>query len=357
MKGKIQMSKKSPNYVFLLRGMLLCIVIFTGCATPVVREITEFEPLPAPILEEEQIAKAYYIQVGDVMSIKFYNNPALNEEVVVRPDGLISIQPIGEVKAEGLTPLELENELQKRFINLLAIPDKIKNESDRVPARGKYYLRIGDLLEIKFYQNSELNQVIPVRPDGKISLEPIGEIQAEWRTPDELRDELMQKYAEVFTSPKITVIVKEFAVPEIYHGGRITVIVRKYATQFVYVGGEVYASGLIPLDYRKEITALEAVIQQGGFKNTGDPTCIVILRNSGEENPSFLLIDLKSHLRLKSRQDIILQPYDIVWVPKSRISTMIEFMDQYFNQLIPVYKTIGVGFNYDLNPSEVRVKD
>jgi polysaccharide export outer membrane protein len=64
----------------------------------------------------------YVIAVGDELSIKFYTNPELNEDVVVRPDGMISLQLIDDVPAAGRSPKDLDADLTKRYTGELADP-------------------------------------------------------------------------------------------------------------------------------------------------------------------------------------------------------------------------------------------
>ena len=71
---------------------------------------------PTPPLEP------YVLQVGDELSIKFYTNPELNEEVKVRPDGMVSLQLIDDVQAAGRTPAQLDAELTRRYTGELADP-------------------------------------------------------------------------------------------------------------------------------------------------------------------------------------------------------------------------------------------
>ena len=65
----------------------------------------------------------YVIRVNDELAIKFYNNPELNEDVKVRPDGMISLQLIDDVQAAGRTPMQLDAELTKRYTGELADPN------------------------------------------------------------------------------------------------------------------------------------------------------------------------------------------------------------------------------------------
>jgi polysaccharide export outer membrane protein len=64
----------------------------------------------------------YVLQVGDELAIKFYTNPELNEDVKIRPDGMISLQLIDDVLAAGRTPKELDADLTKRYTGELADP-------------------------------------------------------------------------------------------------------------------------------------------------------------------------------------------------------------------------------------------
>ena len=66
----------------------------------------------------------YIIQPGDQLSIKFFFNPELNEEnLIVRPDGLISLQLANEIKAAGLTPVQLKDLLAEKYTGQLKNPE------------------------------------------------------------------------------------------------------------------------------------------------------------------------------------------------------------------------------------------
>ncbi len=68
-------------------------------------------------------APEYVIQPGDQLGIKFYYNPALNEEVIVRPDGRISLQLIEEIVAAGLTPSALAQRLRDMYSREMEKPE------------------------------------------------------------------------------------------------------------------------------------------------------------------------------------------------------------------------------------------
>lgn len=77
-----------------------------------------------PTLAENPVPQAdpYVLQVGDELAIKFYTNPELNEDVKIRPDGMISLQLIDDVPAAGRSPADLDAELTRRYTGELADP-------------------------------------------------------------------------------------------------------------------------------------------------------------------------------------------------------------------------------------------
>jgi protein involved in polysaccharide export with SLBB domain len=81
--------------------------------------LTEVKPLE-PLQTQEPFV--YTIAEGDELDIKFFYNPELNENVVVRPDGMISLQLIDEIQAAGLKPSELDDQLTKLYSRELRKP-------------------------------------------------------------------------------------------------------------------------------------------------------------------------------------------------------------------------------------------
>ncbi len=84
-----------------------------------------------------------------------------------------------------------------------------------------YLIQPGDGLSIKFFYNPELNDDVVVRPDGKISLQLIDEVQASGKTPSQLDQELTQLYSAELKKPAITVIMRSFGGQQIFVGGEV----------------------------------------------------------------------------------------------------------------------------------------
>ena len=73
-----------------------------------------------PTLQIVQNEGPYRLQVGDVIAVQFYRTPELNQETTVRPDGMITMPLIGDVRALGLTPDELDAALARRYVGELS---------------------------------------------------------------------------------------------------------------------------------------------------------------------------------------------------------------------------------------------
>lgn len=223
--------------------------------------------------------------------------------------------------------------------NVNSLPRSNLNASGAVKEPDKeveeeYILQAGDVIDIKFFYNPELNELVTIRPDRKISLQLIDEVVAAGLTPSELVRVLTDNYSNKLRYAEVTVIVREMV------------------GQKVYVGGEVNSAGLIPISGK--LTSIQAILHAGGFKNTAELKSVVILRDQGTENPLFMTINLEEDLTTRTpHNDILLEPHDIIFVPKTSIAKMSHFVDQYIKELIPV--TLTFGLVYNMNP-EVEVK-
>ncbi|PYN74173.1 MAG: hypothetical protein DMD96_31025 [Candidatus Rokuibacteriota bacterium] len=123
--------------------------------------------------------------------------------------------------------------------------------------------RIGaeDVLQIAVWKNETLSRTVPVRPDGKISLPLINDVQAAGLTAAELRDVLTKKLAEYIPSPEVSVIVSDIR------------------SMKVSVMGEVAKPGRY--DLKSNATVLDVLALAGGFTQFASRSKIVILRPDG----------------------------------------------------------------------------
>lgn len=197
---------------------------------------------------------------------------------------------------------------------------------------GDYRLQVDDELTVKVFQHSEVNESVRVLPDGTISVPLANRIQAEGLTVDELRAQLTKSYAQYLRNPQVSVIV------------------RTLANRNIFVGGEVVKPGLVPLSGK--MTALRAVLQAGGFKPTAKTDNVYLIRNDGKNQAIASRLNLKEVFE-KGKADQILQSFDVIYVPMSKIARIDQFVDQYLRQAIPV--NLNAGFTYLLSPSNSSV--
>lgn len=195
-------------------------------------------------------------------------------------------------------------------------------------APSEYVLRAGDELEIKFFLNPELNERVTIRPDGKLSLQLVEEIDAAGLTPAQLDALLTQRYARELREPEVAVIVRSFA------------------SQKVYVGGQVGAPGM--LDLTAAMTPLEAVFKAGGFKDEAQPAETLLIRRGPDRQPVVAKIDLATLLANgQGAANLLLRPADIIYVPKSPIAKANQFVRQYIEQLL-LFRGFYMSFDYQL---------
>ena len=117
---------------------------------------------------------------------------------------------------------------------------------------------------------------IVVRPDGRISLPLIGDIQAAGLTPNQLKDYIEKRLKDYQELPTATVIVSE---------------INSY---YIYILGEVRSPGRYQL--KSNISVLQAVSLAGGFTNWASPNSMVVLRRSGEKEEK-IRVRYKDNLR------------------------------------------------------------
>jgi polysaccharide export outer membrane protein len=141
-----------------------------------------------------------------------------------------------------------------------AANDADKKPKPEAPADEEYRLGPGDKLRIEVYKDPQLSQAAQIRPDGKITLPLVGDLEANGRTPLELRDFIARQLKEYMTNPVVTVIVVEASA----------------AT--AYVMGEVNHPGAVTL--QGPLTVLQALAIAGGLKDFANTKNIRILRRS-----------------------------------------------------------------------------
>ena len=162
-------------------------------------------------------------------------------------------------------------------------------------APADYVIGPDDQLSVVFWRDKDMSADVAVRPDGKISLPLLNDVQAAGLTPPQLRDRLTEDAKRYIEDPNITVVV------------------RQINSRRVFVTGEVAKPG--PYALTGPTTILQILATAGGLKEYADEKNILVLRNEGGRPVSykFNYRDVAKHKNLS--QNVELKPGDTVIVP------------------------------------------
>jgi polysaccharide biosynthesis/export protein len=163
-------------------------------------------------------------------------------------------------------------------------------------ASNDYVIGPEDVLQITVWKNDTLSRVVPVRPDGKISLPLLHDVQAAGLTPMQLQDKLATALGEFMPNPEVSVSVTD---------------VRSYR---VSVLGEVQRPGVLQL--KSDTTVLEAIALAGGFRDFASPGKIMILRKNGDGQAQKIPFNYNRVVKdNRGEGNVTLKSGDVVVVP------------------------------------------
>ena len=174
----------------------------------------------------------------------------------------------------------------------------VERPDSRVTPSVDAHYRIGadDVLTVNVWHEPEVSRNVPVRPDGKISLPLVGDVQAAGLTPTELTMELEARFTKFLTNPDVSVIVAQIR------------------SQRINVLGQVLRPGtyaLIP-----PMNVIDAVATAGGLREFAKPNKIYVLRTLPNGQVERIKVRYKDVLKGKrGSEDVILQTRDTVVVP------------------------------------------
>ncbi|MBI4476170.1 MAG: polysaccharide biosynthesis/export family protein [Acidobacteria bacterium] len=158
----------------------------------------------------------------------------------------------------------------------------------------EYQIGPEDVLDISVWKNTELSRVVPVRPDGKISLPLLNDIQAAGLTPSALREQLREKLGEYVPSPEVSVIVREV------HSFKVAVV------------GSVKTPGRFEL--KSPATVLEMLALAQGLTEFASRDRIFVLRNQGGTTTR-VPFNYRRVAEGAEQDNFFVRPGDIIVVP------------------------------------------
>jgi polysaccharide biosynthesis/export protein len=151
----------------------------------------------------------------------------------------------------------LKPEIKNQVNSLLIDFPRPKNDGDQVV--DEYRIGPQDVLEIMVWKNADLSRSVTVRPDGKVSLPLIGDVQASGLSTEELKKVVTERMKEYIATPAVSILVST---------------INSY---FYYVLGEVAKPGKYPL--KERITVLQAISMAGGFTPFASKNGMALFRN------------------------------------------------------------------------------
>ncbi|MEO7014029.1 MAG: XrtA/PEP-CTERM system exopolysaccharide export protein [Dokdonella sp.] len=174
---------------------------------------------------------------------------------------------------------------------------KINPEAQAVDA---YRIGVDDVIRVAVWQNPDLDVTVPVRPDGRISVPLVGDVEAGGRTPEEVSVEIKTALEKFVRNPQVTVIIDQLRSHEYLSRVRVTGAVRTP----------------ISVPYRQGMTILDAVLAAGGTNEFAAAGRTELYRKDGETTRAFPVRldrilekgDLESNYKV--------QPGDVITVPE-----------------------------------------
>lgn len=337
------MSPKLKNNWVLFLGLLF----WVSCAGPPevgITETTVYE-LPVPQVEYEYLLgpgdvieivyhytpkpdrSEYYLAVGDVFKIEFAYHTEMNRHLTVRPDGNVSMPRIGDVPVIGLTPGQLKDKIIAQY------SEDFKNPVVTV-TMTQYNRAIDHLKKAITTAPRGQSKLTTVRPDGYITFPMLPyDIKASGRSVPQLKKVATVEYSKLIDNLTISLILKVMK------------------ANLVYVMGEVQNPNYYLMEGPTTVTQILA--RSGGVLNTAEKETVLIVTRDKKRRPVGKIVNLKEIIEKGNiGYDVLLNQYDVVYVPKTRIARADVFVDQYINQIVPKFFRAGIGVSYRLDDDD-----
>ena len=261
-------------------------------------------------LTREERPEPYRINVGDVISIESMADPTLDRELIVQPDGMITLRLLGQVKANGLTVAQLGAHVEEAYKeyyhtpSITVTPIKVDTKLEDLRAAVDRRMGLGGQ-----------SQIAKITPEGSISLPGIGWVYVQGLTLAELQVELGERYGAIIPGVEV-----------------IPVIV-SWAPRYAFVLGEVAAPGKFELT--GPTTILQAIAMAGSWNNGAHLDQIVVFRRDDNWQLVATMVNLRAALRGKTpcpEGEIWLSDSDVIIVPKGPILEATDFIDLVFTR-------------------------
>jgi polysaccharide biosynthesis/export protein len=192
------------------------------------------------------------------------------------------------------------------------MPSTATNGSADHPKPGvrnpRYKIEPDDVMDLAFRYTPEFDQEVTVQPDGFVQLKGLqNDVHVQGLTVPEVITELQKAYANVLRDPVISVVLRDFEKP------------------YFVAGGQVGKPG--KYDLRGDTTATQAIAIAGGFVDFAKSKQVILFRKYTDDTVEVKVLNLKKVLSNKDlHEDLVLQPGDMLYVPKTFMATIDRFL-------------------------------
>ncbi len=291
----------------------------------------------------EELSRPYELQVGDRIRVESLTaghsgatvpgstetEPAddnISRELVIQPDGTITLPLLGQVRATRLTVQALRDELEQKYKKYFKLPSITVTPIS-------VNTRLEDLLNTVDSRAGTLGGLqiqVTVTPAGDIQLPGVATVFVQGLTLVEAKQEIDARY--------------NAAIP----GVQVTMVLVQRAKRFIYVLGEVGQPGRFELE--APTTAIQAIAMAGHWEPGANLRQVVVFRRGPDWRLMATMLDLRGALyarRPVPADDIWLNDSDIVLVPKTPIQQVDEVIEQYITR--GVYSLVPREIIWNLN--------
>lgn len=190
--------------------------------------------------------------------------------------------------------------LLSTIVLLVSVSVFAAEQDPRLHTRDRYHLHPGDTLVLDYRLSPELNQTVMIGPDGYIDLNVAGSVKVSGLTLAEAHDAIVQQASTRLNNPELNLQLKDFQ------------------RLYVVVAGQVMNPTRIEM--REDMTALQAIMLAGGFRDSAKESKIVLFRrlNSKSDLAEVKVLNLhRIHKTEQLEHDVALQAGDVIYVPEN----------------------------------------
>jgi len=261
-------------------------------------------------LTREEQPEPYQLNVGDEIRVESATDAELDRDLLIQPDGTITLRLLGQVRATGRTVAQLRGEIEdlyRKYYKTPAItvsPLRVNSKLDD----------LRNAVDNRFGSGGQ-NRFARVTPEGTISLPAIGSIQAQGLTLNELREELREAYRNEV------------------EGIEVIPVLESRAPRYVYVLGEVRQPGRYEMV--GPTTLMQALAMAGGWQVGAQLRQVVVFRRGDDWRLMATMLDIRPALYGNQPcppAEIWLSDSDVIVVPKQPILVADEFIELVFTR-------------------------